>query len=108
MPLSLVWITSSKLSARADPEAGTDHILKPHDCDALQRSWTLQSCHHRHHVIIDVTDINKNLHAPDFSNFIVRGEVGEDSQINTVVMHVTDPDADSPKAIPVAYILICA
>ena len=49
MTLSLVWMTSSKLSARADPEAGTDHILKPHDFDALQCSWTLQSCHHRRH-----------------------------------------------------------
>ena len=38
MTFSLVWMTSSKLSARADPEAGTDHILKPHDFDALQRS----------------------------------------------------------------------
>ena len=113
MPLSLVWMTSSKLTARTDPEAGTDHILKPHDFEMRQyynitaraRDRSQHTAGHRSHVIIDVNDVNKNLHAPVFSNFIVRVEIVGVSPINTVVMHVTDPDADNPMAIPGDYTL---
>jgi len=98
-----------------DREAGTIRILKSLDFetkqrynitararDRGQRSWTS-----RCHVIIDITDVNENLHAPVFGDFVVRGEVAEDSPVNTVVMQVTatDPDADNPTAIPGDYTL---
>ena len=69
-----------------------------HDCG--QRSWTA-----RCHVIIKVMNVNENMHTPVFSDFIVHSEVAEDSPMNIVVMHMTDPDADNPTAIPCDYML---
>ena len=98
-----------------DRQAGTIRILKALDFETKQRynitararDRGQHSSNARCHVIIDVTDVNENLHAPVFSDFVVRGEVAEGLPVNTTVMQVTatDADSDNPSAIPGDYTL---
>ena len=98
-----------------DREAGTIRIANTLDFEMKQRYNVTarardrgqQSLATRCHVIIDVIDVNENLHAPAFASFVTRGEVAEDSPLDTVVMRVTatDADRDNPAAIPGDYTL---
>ena len=98
-----------------DREAGTIRIANPLDYEMKQRyNVTARARDRGHdslatrcHIVIDVIDVNENLHAPVFGNFVTRGEVAEDSPVDTVVMRVTatDADRDNPSAIPGDYTL---
>lgn len=47
-------------------------------------------------VIIEVVDVNENVHGPDFLDFVLTGSVRENEPAGTVVMVVTATDKDNP------------
>ena len=47
-------------------------------------------------LIIDVIDVNENMHAPQFSDFVISASVDENQPIGTQVIQVKAKDADPP------------
>ncbi|XP_031780785.1 fat-like cadherin-related tumor suppressor homolog isoform X4 [Nasonia vitripennis] len=47
-------------------------------------------------LIIEVVDVNENLHAPVFNDFVISASVSENQPLNTLVTQVKAKDADPP------------
>ncbi|KAJ8667843.1 hypothetical protein QAD02_009506, partial [Eretmocerus hayati] len=47
-------------------------------------------------LIIEVVDVNENVHAPLFADFVISASVAENQLINTLVTQVKAKDADAP------------
>ncbi|KAJ8966922.1 hypothetical protein NQ314_003225 [Rhamnusium bicolor] len=47
-------------------------------------------------VTINVVDVNENMHAPQFSDFVLTGEVKENKPVGSFVMQVNATDMDPP------------
>ena len=59
----------------------------------------------RAHVVIEVVDVDENLHAPLFSDFVVEAEIAEDRPRRSEVMTLTarDDDVNNPATVPADY-----
>lgn len=85
-----------------DSISGTVRLFKPLDFEARQiYNITIQAqdggvpvLRSVAYVIIEVIDVNENLHSPMFSSFAMTGAVLEGQEIGTFVMQVKATDED--------------
>ncbi len=63
------------------------------------------SLHSRCHIYLEVIDVNENLYAPRFEDFVFQGKIAENMPRNTSVLElkVTDDDVYNPDASPKDY-----
>ena len=56
-------------------------------------------------IVVEVIDVNENLYAPRFADFVFQGKVSENQAVNTSVMQITanDDDERNPLASPKDY-----
>uniref|UniRef100_A0A8C8SUZ8 FAT atypical cadherin 2 n=1 Tax=Pelusios castaneus TaxID=367368 RepID=A0A8C8SUZ8_9SAUR len=57
------------------------------------------------HVVVEVLDVNENIHPPQFASFVLSGWVQENSPEGTLVMTVTAQDGDKGKDGELQYFI---
>ena len=85
-----------------DPEFGTVRLKQMLDYEDVQHYSILLSLEDggspsntsECHVIVNVVDVDENMHAPEFETFVAIGSIQENATVGTEIMQVTATDLD--------------